>query len=176
MEMSLVDVSRAHFNALSKEKTYVQLPDEVHEPGRCGRLVYNLYGTRMAASAWEADYGEKMVQQWGFERGGSCPCIFRHTSRPICVIVHGDDFVILGDDEQIDWFKGRMNTAYQCKEVGRIGPEEGDAKSMRLLNRIIEWREDGIHLEADQRHAEIIIKELGLEDAKGSDVPGSKDK
>ena len=60
--------------------------------------------------------------------------------------------------------------------MGRIGPEPEDGKSMRLLNRVIEWRDDGINLEADQRHAEIIIKELGLLDANGSDVPGPKEK
>ena len=33
---------------------------------------------------------------------------------------------------------------------------------MRILNRIVEWTPEGIRYEADQRHAEIIIKELGL--------------
>ena len=92
--------------ALSKIDTYVQLPDELNEPGRCGKLIYNLYGTRIAASAWEADYGEKMVQ-WGFKRGASCPCIFRQSSRPLWVVVHGDDFVMLGSDEQMNWLRGR---------------------------------------------------------------------
>ena len=96
-QLAPVDVPRAPFNALSEDPTYVQLPDEVHEPGRCGRLVHNLYGTRVAASAWAADYGRRMTQEWGFERGGSCPCIFRHTSRPLWVVVHGDDFAVFGE-------------------------------------------------------------------------------
>ena len=33
---------------------------------------------------------------------------------------------------------------------------------MRVLNRIVEWRHDGIAYEADQRHAEIIISGMGF--------------
>ena len=34
---------------------------------------------------------------------------------------------------------------------------------------------EGIELEADPRHAELVVKELGLDNAKASLVPGSKD-
>jgi hypothetical protein len=45
-----------------------------------------------------------------------------------------------------------------------------------VLNRLVEWRPDGIHYEADQRHAEIIVKTLSLDNnAKGSAVPGTSD-
>ena len=58
---------------------------------------------------------------------------------------------------------------------GRLGPEGNDDKSIRILNRIVTWKEDGIHYEADQRHAEIIIKQLGLrENSNQLSTPGSK--
>ena len=59
---------------------------------------------------------------------------------------------------------------------GRIGPEEGDDKSIRILNRVVEWTEGGIKYEADQRHAEIIIRELGLNGESNSvGTPGERD-
>ena len=137
MKVALVDVLRAHFNALSKDLTYVQLPDELHHPGRCGRPIYNLYGTRIAASAWERDYGDKMAQ-WGFIRGASNPCVFRHASRPLWVVVHGDDFIRFGDDDDTSWFKANIDTVYQCKLVKKSGPEPQDQKSMSILNRVVE--------------------------------------
>ena len=76
------------------------------------------------------------------------------------MVVHGDDFVILGNDEQIAWFKSQMDKVYQCKLVGKIGPEPEDNKSMRLLNRVVEWGRDAIYLEADQRHAETIVRDF----------------
>ena len=44
---------------------------------------------------------------------------------------------------------------------------------MRVLNRFVHWTEEGIEYEADQRHAEIIIQELGLkEESKSVNTPG----
>eukprot|EP00969_Alexandrium_andersonii_P328790 14528385-Alexandrium_andersonii.AAC.1 len=44
---------------------------------------------------------------------------------------------------------------------------------MRVLNRIVTWTDEGIWYEADQRHAELIIKGLGMkEDSKGVVTPG----
>ena len=45
---------------------------------------------------------------------------------------------------------------------GLIGPGRNHAKSIRILNRVIEWTPNGIY-EPDQRLAEIIIRELGLD-------------
>ena len=40
------------------------------------------------------------------------------------------------------------------------------------MHRIIEWREDGFYMESDQRHAQIIVTALDVQDAKGEDAPG----
>ena len=47
-------------------------------------------------------------------------------------------------------------------------------KAITILNRIVEWTDAGIQYEADPRHVDLIIGELGLENANGSDVTGSK--
>jgi hypothetical protein len=39
---------------------------------------------------------------------------------------------------------------------------------------VVEWTPDGINIEGDQRHAEIIIKQLGLEDARPLSSPGER--
>ena len=58
---------------------------------------------------------------------------------------------------------------------GRLGPGKNDMKHMRVLNRIVEWKERSICYEADQRHAEIICDELGLQsESKGVVTPGVK--
>ena len=79
------------------------------------------------------------------------------------MVVHGDDFTSLGVDESLDWLLGRLRSVYELKHRGRIGPGVNDDKELRLLKRIVCWGVDGIRLEADQRHVEIAIKELGME-------------
>ena len=82
--------------------------------------------------------------------------------------VQGDDFTVLGHTEQFDWFRRQISERYEVKFRGRIGPTEEDDRSIRILNRVVSWKLKGIEYEADQRHAEIIIKELGLQgDSKG---------
>ena len=48
---------------------------------------------------------------------------------------------------------------------GRLGPgvRKEEDQSIRILNRIIEWNQEGVWHEADQRHAEMVVRELALE-------------
>ena len=47
--------------------------------------------------------------------------------------------------------------------------------AIRILNRVIEWTSEGIEYEADQRHAEIIIRDVGLDSSvKTAITPGVK--
>ena len=56
-----------------------------------------------------------------------------------------------------------------------MGPANADDKCVRILDRIITWTEEGIRYEADQRHAKIIIRQLGLKDnSNGVSAPGIK--
>ena len=55
---------------------------------------------------------------------------------------------------------------------GIMGPDANDTKAIVMLNRIIEWNISGISMEADQRHVEIILKQLGMESCKGGDIVG----
>ena len=52
------------------------------------------------------------------------------------------------------------------------GTEIADDKSVVMLGRIIEWKEHGVDVEADQRHVELILKEMGMEECTGSDAAG----
>ena len=45
---------------------------------------------------------------------------------------------------------------------------------MRILNKVVRWTPEGVELEADPRHAELVVRELGLENARASRVPGVK--
>ena len=90
----------------------------------------------------------------------SCACAFYHEYRDIQFVIHGDDFTYLGCDEDLDWLQTEIVKEFEIKIRGRLGPEKHDAKNMRILNRCVEWREDGIYYEADPRHAEMIAKEM----------------
>ena len=57
--------------------------------------------------------------------------------------MHGDDFTILGNEKELDWFRSKIKARYDVKMRGRIGPGDKDDNSIRILNRIIDWNERG---------------------------------
>ena len=150
-------------HADAKRKVYIKLPDEDYEEGMCGLLKKSLYGTRDAAQNWGESCTEFMETQ-GFAKGKASPCCFYEPKRKLRCVVHGDDFTILGDRKHLDWFRERMKKRYPVKIRGRLGPRDTDEKQIRILNRILTWGNTGIEYEDDQRHAEIVIRELGLKD------------
>ena len=70
--------------------------------------------------------------------------------------------------------KSLLGERYECKMVGCLGPDESDDKEIVVLNRIIRYLDDDgpeIQIECDARHAEIVVKDLGLAAAKPVATP-----
>jgi hypothetical protein len=91
-------------------------------------------------------------------------------------VVHGDDFTILGYDEDLDELIEAMGKWFEIKVRGKIGPESGDQKSMTILNRTIDWLSWGIQITADPKHVERFLGYFGLGSESTSVVcPGKKE-
>ena len=59
---------------------------------------------------------------------------------------------------------------------GRLGPGDRDDACVRIPNKIVTWTEEGTEDKADQRHAEVIIKQVGVHEKSNSlSTPGVKD-
>ena len=87
------DVSRAYFYAKSIRPVFVEVPEENRnkEDGHVvGELQLSMHGARDAAR----NLAEESSQA-GFIRGIAKPCLFRHNTREVSLLVHGDDFVAL---------------------------------------------------------------------------------
>ena len=158
-KLDFIDIKRAYFYAPAKRDVYVKLPMEDFTEGYCGKLNKSMYGTRDASLNWENEY-IRFMESAGFVRGLSSPCLFYHPGKDIRAVVYGDDFTLLASEEHLDWFKAEIMKVYAIDFKARLGPEKGDQKSVRLLNRIVEWTPEGINVEGDQRHAEIIIQRV----------------
>ena len=148
-----IDISKAYLHAdVEDPDVYVDSPKEVEQldgsPKMCGRLLKALYGTRLAARCWEKEY-TKTFEAMGFVRGKTSPCLFKHEIKGMSAFVHGDDFVISGLEKDLNEVKRFISDRYITKARGLLGPEANDDKAIVILNRILEWREDGIAMEAD---------------------------
>ena len=97
----------------------------------------SMHGTRDAAQNWGESYGA-FLEQLGFSRGKASPCIFYHGERGLRIVVHGDDFTVMGKEAELDWLR-REVVRLLVKFRGRLWPEEKDDKAVRVLNRVVAW-------------------------------------
>ena len=112
----------------------------------------------------------------GFVRGSASSATFYHETEDIRVLVHGDDFMTLADETGQQFIEKILASRYDYKVVGDIGPDPQDGVEMTILNRTLRFdkKTETIEYEADQRHAELIVLELGLEHAKAVSTPSEK--
>ena len=172
VKLMFLDVKKAHLNGKLRddEYEYVELP--VEAGGGVGRLRRWLYGMRPAANAWEREYAAKLVESGGYLRGRAAPTVFVNPENGIRLVVWGDDFTFLGRDLDLRDMGEQMAEWYDVKVRGFVGPDPGDMKEIRILNRTIRWATNGVTYEADDKHVKTIVAGLGLqEDSKGSEFP-----
>ena len=101
----------------------------------------------------------------GFQVGNASPCNFYHPKLDITCTVHGDDFTSCGPEAAIEWFKLKLEARYESKH-DILGTNQEHWKTIRVLNGVLTWGKDAIQYEADQRQADIVADELGLNDSK----------
>ena len=47
-------------------------------------------------------------------------------------------------------------------QYGRVGTRQGSRKKVKIPSRVIRWTDVGLEYDADQRHADLQIKEMNI--------------
>ena len=117
------------------------------------------------------------MRGWGFDVSRFNSCMFQHESRQIRCLVDGDDFVCVGQPEDLKWLKAKLSLRFEIKTsmVG-MNAQDGEIREARILNRVIRLTPQGWEYEADQRHADLIIQEMGAADKSTLSRPGGDKK
>ena len=174
-QLALYDISRAHFYGKAQRTVYVTLPQGDEEEGMCALLQRTMYGTQDASHVWQSDYSE-LLKKHNFECGKAWTSVFWHKEKNIKLLVHGDDFLVLSDKAGQEYMQKVLQERYEFRCDGLIG--KGGGSHLTVLNRIVTYdHETGkVTYEADPRHAEMIIRQLNLENAKSVVTPSEKKK
>ena len=155
---------------------FVTLPEGDEAPGFCGLLKRTMYGARDASAVWQRSY-TSLLRKHGFVVGKAYPCTFYHAEADVRLLVHGDDFLVLADEDGHRFVDKVLSEEYEFKCDGHIGPE-CEKDSMTVLNRVVsnDSQTGTVTYEADPRHAEALVRDLGLESAKAAKTPAEKKK
>ena len=69
---------------------------------------------------------------------------------------------------------GQFKERFECK-IQVLGPGRNQQREVRVLNTVVKWSKHGIYYEADQRHSEIVVCEMGLENAQPAPTAGTRE-
>ena len=97
--------------------------------------------------------------------GRQSAALFHNPSQDVRMPVRGDDCVCLSDDDGLKHIDSLLKSKYTAKDMGTLGFEDSDVKSLLLLNRVFRVGVDQtgqyLDIELDLRHAPPIISESG---------------
>ena len=90
-----------------------------------------------------------------------------------------DDFVCLSDDDGLKHIDSLLKSKYTAKDMGTLGFEDSDVKSLLLLNHVFRVGVDRtgqyLDIEPGLRHAPLIINESGCKtNTKAVSTPREK--
>ena len=167
----------------SEREIYIKIPEEDMneddvEP-MCGLLNRTMYGTQDASNLFQQGY-VALFRSHGFTFGKASFATFYSETADTRGLVHGDDFAVLADEDGLEQVHKILSSKYLVKRTAVIGPDELDDKEGIFLNRVIRYchadaqGEERLEIEADSRHAQRILQDLGQQNAKAVDTPAVK--
>ena len=161
-----IDIKKAHFWSPARRRLLVEIPPEMGcPPGMVGLLKKSLSGTRDAPANWEAAIKDVMLAL-GFLQAKSNAFLYFHEERNIRIEVHGDDFTGVGPKSELEWFASELKKFCGSTWNSRSPSMSDVSHSITILNRLVTWTDRGIELEADPRHVDLLLNEVGCEGAK----------
>ena len=157
----VADVKRAFLHGYCTRSIYIELPGAESQGGQyVGKLVKALYGTRDAPLAWLTVVKGDM-QEMGFKECKVTSGVFTHPERDVRVVVHVDDFLVSGEEHQLQWFHDHLAKKYELK-VQMAGWANGDSCELQFLGRVFRLTQTGLELEGDDKHVAIMEKEWNM--------------
>ena len=130
-------------------------------------------GPRAAAQNWQKKIHETMATL-GFSIGKASPVLFCLPQRSLKCLVHGDDFVVSGEPVDLVWMRNELESKLEINTT-ILGDEPGMSKEVKILNRKLCWHDGvGISYEADQKHAEAIVRGTGASNLTSLKIPCPK--
>ena len=108
------------------------------------------------------------------------PALFYNAQRGSRGAVHGDDFHVLGRQQDLYNMTTLLTSKYNVRETHRLGFSQGCVQEAVILNRVVKLGRDEsgrkyVQVELDARHVPLVLNTLGVTNISGpTTVPGVK--
>jgi len=127
LDMYQYDVTQAFLNASFEEDVYTEIPTgwliprHLDPTGDYVLLLHKaLYGHRKAPALWNKEIDGTLVSL-GFTSSPGDACLYAHSSHPLFLILHVDDFIIAGNQSSLrDDIIASLSVKYGIKCLGEV--------------------------------------------------------
>jgi hypothetical protein len=167
MKVRHYDVKTAFLNGEIEEDLFMSQPEGYISEGEehlvC-KLKRSIYGLKQSARAWNAKINDIMLKE-GFTRSRADQCLYTKfkNNKWMYVLVYVDDLIVVHDDDEvIAEFGEVLNRSFQTNDLGDVTYNLGIQ---------VEGENDGSFLLSQSAKIEAIIKQFGMNDAKGASTP-----
>jgi transposase InsO family protein len=159
--MHQIDVSTALLNGVLEEEVYVRLPPQLAST-KVWKLKKALYGLKQAARVWYKRLTLE-ITKLGFTQSHADPCLYYKGKGAdmMYIIVHVDDAVLVGKQEDIEATKAAIGGVFEITD-------EGEAQYFLRIE--ILRSADGIKLSQEQYCTQMLTK-YGMDNCNGKDTP-----
>ena len=103
-----------------------------------------IFGTRDAAAAREREHTRSTLGASGFESGVSNPLLLCGETMDASTVVHGGEFIAVGDDVALGEHVISSHTT-RYKFESSCCPGQDDAKEVGISSQYVRWNSDGEH-------------------------------
>ena len=123
-----LDVKDAFLTVDQQEAVLIETPSWVHliieSCPRYWHLLKCLPGQRNAAMRW-SEHFRSVAERHGFNAFAGMTTIFRHESRTVCLTIHVDDILLVGNVDDIKWFSETFGSIFTMKSSEVVSVSTG---------------------------------------------------
>eukprot|EP00971_Amphidinium_carterae_P216296 4293511-Amphidinium_carterae.1 len=110
-KLLLLDIKRAFLNTPCRSDLFVT-PPHLKGTGRTWRLKKSMYGTLTASSDFQHALNEDLREEVKLQQGTASPCCYRHAELDCALCYHGDDIVIEGEKQDVEFIEQQIGRRF----------------------------------------------------------------
>ena len=96
--------------------------------------------------------------------------VFQLDQHKVTLVVHVDDILMVGTESSLHLVQTKLEEIYELK-YQILGPQRHHEQEVKYSGRHICWTNTGVTIEADAKHVDQLLRDLGMLDCNSVNTP-----
>ena len=174
LSVLVMDVKDAFLTVPQRDLVIIEIPtwaksNDMTENGvDFWKLVKCLPGQRKVALHWHEHF-EFTVSKFDFIPFEGMVTVYKHKVKCMYITIHVDDLLIIGSQDECEWFKSEISKCFTVKSEGPYSLDE--RWECQYLKRTLICNETGVVIEPNKKYIPKLLELLKMENRRGKSLP-----